>query len=315
MKPCGFRVTTSTQDVFGCLNTKQIDHLGTVPASLCSVCPYARTLTYEDQSKLLSNYSYNQAKNQKSCSNCSEGITNHLTYHIWPVKYSNTWKFNIEYLSKYTSIFNGTIVVGVALDDHTVPIEEVKTYFSRCGIRVDKYLTFINNPELREVVTWLPMLETLNVHMMDNTHYVFSAHAKGVRHEGIQSHIRLWAECMYDSNLSDIGHVHQLLTTYSAVGAFRREGLFGATNEPSNWHYSGTFFWWKPSDVCKSSSWKLPELNFYGTETWIGKQIDVTKSACTFLDNCGHLYAADYWSSVVLPQWNSQYPEYRKTLA
>lgn len=236
----------------------------------------------------------------------TDNCKRHLTYHIYPTLHSESWKWNINQLHRYWSLFNGYKALAIVYDKKTHGPELVKQYLLSKGMQFDTILTRRNNVNIREVNTWLPLLEALNVKELSNNDFIFSAHAKGVRHETQESHIKYWALCMYHANLHNWDLVRQYLERFLAVGIFRR---YNAFNTVTNfcWHFSGTFFWWRPYDIINRGNWKVVDQAFFGTESWLGHQMPPDYSACLFNDNCNDLYHKQYWDDIVLPQWYKMY--------
>lgn len=303
MKACGFRRTSTTPERYVCLNTRQIEHSGTVAESICTTCPYARRLSFFEQTEMLAKRRLSRITT--SCGNCSSDTARHLTYHIYPTKHSMSWRWNLQQLRQYWPVFNGKKVLAIAVDDGTATAATVQAFCCELGMQFDTVIVKSNNHRLREVRTWIPILNAIGVKDMGNNDVVFSAHAKGVRHHAASAVVKWWTACMYISLLGGINSVLQMLNTADAVGSFRRVGVFSGGTSAAQWHYSGTFFWWKPQAICNSGDgWRRIDKQFYGTETWIGKHLTYDRSACMFLDNAGDLYSLDYWLSYVIPEWN-----------
>jgi hypothetical protein len=305
MKACGFRRPTKDETRVICLNTKQIEHTGTVSTEICKTCRYARQLTFFDMTMLLAKRQQ-QFRRQPVASGCCTKTIRHLTYHIWPTRHSNSWKWNLKLLASFAEWFNGERIFGIVIDEHTVAADDVLAELKILGITPTRVIVKRNNSKLREVHTWYEMMKALPVSESDDNHFVFSAHAKGVRHEGNNAHIYWWAACMYLSCIPAISQITQS-DTVDTIGPFRRLGWFWDTSQQCNWHYSGTFFWWRLNAVTKIRKWKNADRVFYGTETWIGKLLSVDRSLCCFLDRCGDLYDRHYWDTIVIPAWESQF--------
>lgn len=226
----------------------------------------------------------------------------HLTYHIWPTVHQDSWQWNLRQLAARWSLFNGRKVLGLAIDKKTVSAAAVIDYAASLGMQWDAVIERTNSRTLREVVTWRPMLETIGITSMGSREVVFSAHAKGVRHNTREEHIEAWARLMYRACLDDFAAVEPLLLSHVAAGCFKRYNNF---KTPGNhvWHYSGTFFWWRPAEIAKRN-WQKIDNKFYGTESWLGHQAARDEAACIFLDDCGDLYDPEYWRQVVWPKWN-----------
>jgi hypothetical protein len=226
----------------------------------------------------------------------------HLTYHIWPTTHQDSWRWNLRQLAARWDLFNGRKVLGLAIDKKTVSADAVTAYAASLGMVFDGVVTKTNSRTLREVVTFRPMLELLGITSMGSRDVVFSAHAKGVRHNTREQHIEDWARLMYRVCLDDFAAVEPHLLANVFAGAFRR---FNNFTTPGNhvWHYSGTFYWWRPAEVARRN-WQKIDNRFFGTESWPGHQAARDEAACLFLDDCGDLYDRQYWESTVWPKWS-----------
>lgn len=227
----------------------------------------------------------------------------HLTYHVWPTKHHDGWKWNLEQLAARWQLFNGSRILGIATDSKTVTPVDVLAFTDSLGIRFDHVVSRPNQAKLREVVTWLPMLELLSPHKAGPDEVVFSSHAKGVRHDDLTEKLEAWTRLMYVSCLDDWPLVESQLSRHLATGSFRRYGNF---TTPGNyrWHYSGTFFWWRLAEIAKRK-WRTVDQRFFGTESWIGHQCRPEETGCLFLNDCGDLYQDNYWEKVVWPAWSN----------
>lgn len=226
----------------------------------------------------------------------------HLTFHVYPTKHQDSWQWNLRQLAGRWQLFNGRRVLGLAVDSKTTQAAAVIDYAASLGMTWDAVVERKNVRTLREVVTWRPMLETLGIASMSSSEVIFSAHAKGVRHTVREEHIEAWARLMYRACLDNFTAVEPLLLSHVAAGCFKRYNNF---RTPGNhvWHYSGTFFWWRPGEIAKRN-WQKIDNKFYGTESWLGHQAARDEAACIFLDDCGDLYQREYWSETVWPRWN-----------
>ena len=333
IRNCAYSFKTIDPDRFYCINNKLI-HTGTVHKTICERCPFCVSkkdidaelrlesfLSKNPQSVIhkgccgkdtptLSTMNTPIQKNQKvfdlvpkiDLSTCNR----HLTYHIWPTKHHDFWKHNLDELEKYWSLFNGRKIVSIVYDKNTHGPDTVTKELERKRLNFDHQIVKRNNTTLRESLTWLTMLDTLQLTSMTNQDVIFTAHAKGVRHEHVQSHIANWANCMYYALLHNWEEVKVQLETHLAVGIFRR---FNAFNTPTNfcWHFSGTFFWWRPYDIVQRGNYRTVDQAFYGTESWLGHQMPPEYSTCLFEDNCQDLYHNHYWKDFIIPKWIAQY--------
>lgn len=231
----------------------------------------------------------------------------HLTFHVWPVSGFGAWQWNCDRLIESASLFNGRRIVAIATDDTTDSADDVKRYL---GDFTDEFVETKNDPRLREVATWLPMLTRLESN--NGPHDVtFSCHAKGVRHKRTPdaegSTVFPWTEAMWQT-CSDWQAVRPLLETKATVGTFRRFAAHTSTRGFGAWHYSGTFYWWRNRDAFRRG-WKNVLQTFFGTEAWPGLLFGKEDAGVIVCDDVRDLYKLDYWKNEIEPQlaqWRSQ---------
>lgn len=219
----------------------------------------------------------------------------HLTHHLCPKSEHDCWRWNIRQLASRFELFNGVRILAIVTDFSTVEADEALNYAESLGMRFDHVLR-LPNSRLREVVTWLPMLEILRPESADDNEVVFYGHSKGVRHHQTLDHITLWAETMYRTCLDDWPKVEEHLSRFLATGPFRR---FGDFDNRHGWYYSGTFFWWRLAAIGRRD-WRKVDEKHYGTESWIGDKCSVEETGCLLLDHCGDLYDPDYLKNALL---------------
>ena len=240
-----------------------------------------------------------------------EDAVRHLTFHVYPVADYGAWQWNCDRLLKNSGLFNGRRIIAVATDQTTDSVSDVKRYLADFA---DEFVEVPNNSVLREGVTWLPMLEKLQ--SLDSQFDVtFSCHAKGVRHRiepedhPTGSTIFPWTQAMWDT-CSNWGIVRPLLESHATVGSFRRIGGHPNTiNSFGEWHYSGTFYWWRNRDAFRRK-WKEFPKTFFGTEAWPGILFAKHEAGVVFGENVQDLYNFNYWTTEIEPklkEWREQH--------
>ncbi len=206
-----------------------------------------------------------------------------LLYHIWPVSQNDHWRWNVDQLRRRIDQFDGVRSIGVALDEKTVSIEDVKAAFE--GTRIDHWILRKNNPQMREGTTFLKLMDTIP----DDDSVTCYAHAKGVRHEA-GSLTTAWAEMLYRTTFDHWPRVAAALETFPIVGTFKRIGQFRL---PGNhcWHYSGTFFWFSNRETFRRPAWRTIHNKFFAcVEAWPANVYRPEEAGCLFGDNAGDLY-------------------------
>lgn len=187
-----------------------------------------------------------------------------LSYFVYPLR-GSIWAWNVDQIRPFLPVFNGRKIVSVAEDGMTEPFMAVADRFGDPSIT---YIRARNDPSKREMVTFLEALG--RVRSLDPGEMTFYAHAKGVSHWSRSvSNVMAWTRAMYLLNLCDVGAVERVMESHGAVGAFR-EG------HPV-WHYSGTFFWLKHSEIF-STEWDRHESGVLGPETYPGTHLPFERS-------------------------------------
>jgi hypothetical protein len=205
----------------------------------------------------------------------------HLIYHIWPKKGNGIWQWNVAELLKRIDQFDGTRTIAVVsdVDGTTDSFEDVQRVFE--GHRVDTWLPLRNDPALGEVVTFKAMLDKLP---RDPFSITFYGHAKGTSYD--DGRTRDWADMMYQACLDDTHYVDEMLKLSAMAGAFTNTQWPGNTH---NWHYSGTFYWFKNADVF-SRKWDDIRQTRWGAELWPGDLFALSEVGCLFGPNCDRMY-------------------------
>lgn len=232
----------------------------------------------------------------------------HLMFHIWPVQGFGAWQWNCDELLARAHLFNGRRIVAIATDGETDSADAVRDYLREF---TDEFLIVRNDTGLREVATWLPMLERLEPYQSDQD-LLFACHAKGVRHKFTPDHagstVFRWTAAMYQTCLDDWAEVAELLTTHALAGSFRRY-MTPETQGWGVWHYSGTYFWARLRDVF-ARNWRYIPKRFYGTEAWPGLMFRPDEAAVIFGEAVADLYDLDYWDRMIVPalaEWTSKH--------
>lgn len=225
----------------------------------------------------------------------------HLTYHIFPAKNHDGWKWNIDQLSKRWELFNGKKIAAIVTDSSTESYETVVEFMQQRGLIFDHVIHMTNEKKKRETLTWVAMLELLNPESAGENEVVFSAHAKGVRHDNFTDTLRSWTDLMYQSCLDFWPIVERQLSDKIATGSFKRYGTFKNLGN-NQWHYSGTFFWWRLADFGRRD-WRGLDSTFYGTESWLGRHSKADETSVLFLTFVDDLYRSDYWEKTIWKHW------------
>lgn len=232
----------------------------------------------------------------------------HLTYHIWPVKGNDAWTWNVDQIMNADHLFNGKRIIAIATDKSTYSAEHVKRYL---GSFPTDIIEVENDRRLREVATWVPMLELLQPYTspLDVT---FSSHAKGVRYSEKDDKypiMRRWSDAMYRTLLTSWDKATRpLLERHPTVGSFLRTNV-GNEEGWGPWHWTGSFFWWRNKEAF-ARDWRNVPQAWYGTEAWPGLVFKREEAGVMILDNVIAMDSDSYWKDHVeqeMKQWEQNY--------
>lgn len=265
----------------------------------------------------------------KACSTCQDfraanvgpspftgPVTRNLLFFVCP-KRGPEWRRNVDQVSQRMHLFNGKRIVAIATDYSTDSVDDVLEAVDSWQPQV---VHFSNDRRIGEVVAFRTLLDMVQTDNPDEITYY--CHAKGVTHEGKSGlpFIQRWTDAMHEVLLDGIDAVEHSLQNHTFAGAFRAIGRqFG--NLPAgfnNWHYPGTFYWFRNRAAFASPSWTEIPTQYYGTEAWPGIVAPLTKSACLLADRVGlgTLYHESRWQAnwqPALDRWRArQVPELKE---
>jgi Glycosyl transferases group 1 len=229
-----------------------------------------------------------------------------LIYHIWPVK-GSLWSWNIEQLLQRIDIFNGRRIISIFHDERSEDAETVTRLLAGHGCE----FVIARNDLRGESAVFGRLLDTLRT--TENNEVTFYAHAKGVKYgSNVSWPVKKWAETLYRVNLDDWLSVKAQLNQYAMTGAFKMLGRFTAHRNIGDWHYSGTFFWFRNADVFARDYRNVPDF-YGGVEAWPGVMFSARETGCLFLDSVHQLgYHERFWRDLgepALGQWESRRQE------
>jgi hypothetical protein len=226
----------------------------------------------------------------------------HLLYHLWPVR-GGTWRWNVEQLLQRVDLFNGRRIVAVVSDQRTEDMATVRAAFGEHGFECIERPNAPNG----EAITFPHLLDM--VADEGTSDVSFYAHAKGVKYEpAFPPAVRRWAEVQYAVTLDHWPAVREQLDRFAMTGALRRLGRFANHQHVGDWHYSGTFFWFRHDAVFGARRRDVP--SFYGgVEAWPGVMFSRHEAGCLLLDNLRELpYHERFWAQRGNPafaQWQA----------
>lgn len=189
----------------------------------------------------------------------------HLLYHVLPVRGNGVWRRGVEQLAARWPLFTGRAVVAVATGAGLDDPAEVR----RCLPAGAEVIAVPNDPERREVATWLPLWDAVADHIGEYDSVLY-AHAKGVtRNVDPGNSCQWWASLLYSLNLDHWPRVATGLRGLPVVGSLKKVGKgFGGCN--SAWHYTGSFFWMRGRDALARVRRHPVPGAWWGVEAWPG---------------------------------------------
>lgn len=231
----------------------------------------------------------------------------HLLFHVYPVRGNGVWQRNVAEMLKRIKLFNGRRSVAVMTGEGLDPPEAVRDAFDG---QVSDLLKIPNDPSLREVISLVPLLETIET--TDPEHCFFYAHAKGVtRPSGASVH--RWADILRESNLDFWPIVEERLTRFAAAGSFKKVGYWFDGDSASSWHYSGSY-WWGRCDQVFSRPWRHAcEQKWWGVESYPSMLFEAQEVGAVFMERYSelNLYSQDFLQNTVEPLYENWLAEQR----
>lgn len=160
-----------------------------------------------------------------------------------------------------------------------------------------------NDTVLRESAS-LPALFDVLALLGEPGSITFYGHTKGVTHtkapDDRRKAIELWTVEMHKQLLGRIDDVEKMFDNYDCVGAFRRRGQFSNMPKESNWHYSGTFYWF---DTVKGynrfNHVRSQPLERYTAEALPSLLFSLERSGCIAYDDPLSLYSLPYITKLI----------------
>lgn len=240
----------------------------------------------------------------------------HLIYHCCPI---GNWRWNLEQLHQRWDILTGRKIIAVAQGEH---LED--WYSIRSEFKDDAIVTPVTNDvDLRETASLSMLLDKLKYELFPGTKndpharqsniddICLYAHTKGVTRQGPEGHsqrpgmieaVRLWTENCYHWTMDQVSACEHIFNTTKcpAVGVFKRYGRVGSFPKQSNWHFAGTFYWFKVQQVLSRDYEQQIAPQRYGAEAFPSMMWpDVLSCGCAFGDGIGDMYDLKYVKKIL----------------
>ena len=218
-----------------------------------------------------------------------------LIYHACPLAANDTWRANVRQLKLRLHIFNGAKHVAIVAGDGLLQPDVVMREFADDSIN---YHVMPNDRELRETVTFLPLLEAVaSDNPLEASWY---GHTKGNSTADDPVGAELWRNSMYHHLLDHHFVCRDLLLRHPCVGTHKMvfpmdhdvlHVPYPTRLKHGNWMFAGTFFWFRHDAVFGHDRWRDVPRDRYGAEAWLSG-----------------LFAADDAATVFQPWPANEYP-------
>lgn len=229
----------------------------------------------------------------------AEPSVRHLLYHVYPRR-GPVWRRNLLWLRERMGLFNGRRLVAVVTDGTTDPAAHVRDALDGTGCEIYE---LPNDPGRREGATFLTLFEGL-VGLDGPEHCTLYAHAKGTTRPASSTAER-WAEALAEVCLDYWPLVGRALARHPVAGAFKRPGRGWHPRESrSEWHYSGSWFWFRNRDLFSKPDWRRIDSFWGAIESYPSLHFRADEAACLFHEvrvKGAALYDHGYWDREVAP--------------
>jgi hypothetical protein len=219
-----------------------------------------------------------------------------LIYFIYWSPENGMLEYNLNLIERYLTMFDGKIIVILAGTDKEKPKR-----FSNYSLWDNTMFVFVNNdPECGEKNHFKLALKLLP----KDDSITFYAHAKGVSRV-VNRPLKWWVKLLYKGNLDTMPDLdHHIFS-----GCFGK--LRGASPQcPLDFHYSGSFFWFKTKVVLKRYEKKLIIPKDIDTR-WFTENFPAfiaKQEECEFRLWSGDEKGMNFYSD----KWWSKHPEIRQ---
>lgn len=241
------------------------------------------------------------------------GQIRNLLYHVYPIAGNGVWQWNVGQMLRRIELFNGRRVVKIAVDGRTDPARDVRDLFSG---RVHEFIETVNRPHEAEMNGFEDLFG--RVETGDPRQVTLYAHAKGVGRAAMP-HIKTWVEILYETYLDYWPLVEQTLKDHPTAGSFKRIGQPTGWPASANWHYSGSWFWFRNRDLFKDPNWCEGDRRNIGIELYPSQHFTREESGLLFFEwpvQPLGLYEDYFVRDTVLPaldEWRKEHAAHRRT--
>lgn len=220
----------------------------------------------------------------------------HLLFHLYPLR-DSFWRWHVEMLQQLATreVFNGRRILALVLDEQT---EDSTVVRGELAGLFDDIFELPNDTNIREVVTFEPLFSC--VQSLDPREATLYAHGKGVfRLREHRPTVKRWTEVLYETCMGGWKEAQELLRTRPLAGPFFKLGAAWSPHSLADWHYSGSWMWFRNRDVF-SRDWRRIDQFGYGIETWPALHFAPEEAGRLFYESdlSLNLYDAACWPQV-----------------
>jgi|688.fasta_scaffold340124_2 hypothetical protein len=217
---------------------------------------------------------------------------------------------HLNALKHYSHLFDGEKIIYVATDNNIDNKDEVLNLFNFLGTCDIKFVK--NDLELRESKYFIESINKIK----DKNSLTFYGHSKGLTTEGNPDAMIDWITSMYFFNLDSMfltEKYEKLMNTHVFSGTLRKH-VSCPPCVSSDWHYSGTFFWFNTKKLFDKT------LDFYKygrfeVESFSGNHSDLSLSDCDKRFSYDYNFDArysDFWNEFFGKLNESELLKYKK---
>lgn len=206
-------------------------------------------------------------------------------------------KLNLELLNRYCNSFNGQKIIKIALDDLTKDYSNLMNMFQGFDIEVLQ-----NNKENRESEYFIESIKEIK----DTNSITFFAHNKGGSNRPEKDVIKMWLFSMYFFNLepSYLLKIQDELNEDKTFSGIMRITTPCPPWVESDWHYSGTFFWFHTAKLLNIPNWDDMKKDRFAVESYPGKMVKESESHVTICSANYNFntYSPVMWNQIIKPE-------------
>jgi hypothetical protein len=206
-------------------------------------------------------------------------------------------KLNLELLNRYCNNFNGQRIIKIAVDDLEIDNSHLVKLFNGFEIEVVK-----NNQETRESEYFIDSIKQIK----NKDSITFFAHNKGGSNRPEKDVIKMWLFSMYFFNLEPtfLIKIQDELSNDKTFSGIMRIITPCPPWVESDWHYSGTFFWFHTDKLLNISNWDDMKKDRFAVESYPGKMVKEIESHVTICSANYNFntYSPDIWNKIIKPE-------------